>query len=255
MALEGAGAFFGLLDPFRRVYEYLKGVQETREVKRRLSNVLVSLESFEKSGEASRKAGKALREKVKALQPPITLPELIDVMKLSIEYSDNFRTFLSSICEFGKECRDLNSGDFEAFMQKVKARKPDVYDIMNFFGRNYDPERKTLDLTRLPTLIRAYGDKAEWKENKKLSEEVAEGRREVEDLIEKVKVIRTQRIPFKDRALAIAYFHSYQRLGREGKRFVSSKSTLADLKKAAPSWYVELVGMTGLVRKSLPGGV
>ncbi|HEV2225439.1 MAG TPA: hypothetical protein VGR56_01390 [Nitrososphaerales archaeon] len=70
-----------------------------------------------------------------------------------------------------------------------------------------------------------------------------------------MKVIRTQRIPFKDRALAIAYFRSYQRLGREGKRFVTSKCTLADLKKAAPSWYVELVGMTGLVRKSLSAGV
>jgi hypothetical protein len=74
MALEGAGAFFGLLDPFKRVFDYLKGVQETREVRRRLSNVLVSLDTFEKSGKASRKAGKALREKVKALQPPITLP-------------------------------------------------------------------------------------------------------------------------------------------------------------------------------------
>ncbi|HEV2225440.1 MAG TPA: hypothetical protein VGR56_01395 [Nitrososphaerales archaeon] len=136
-------------------------MQETREVRKRLSNVLVSLDNFEKSGEASRKAGKALRDKVKALQTPITLPELIDVMKLSIEYSDNFRAFLSSVCDFGKECRDLNSGDFEACMQKVKARKPDVYDIMNLFGRNYDPDKKTLDLTRLPTLIRAYGHKAE----------------------------------------------------------------------------------------------
>ena len=140
MALEGAGAFFGMLDPLRLVYKYLKGMQETREVKKRLGDILTSLGTFEKSGEASRKAGKALREKVKTLQPPITSPELIDIMKLSIEYSNNFQAFLSSIREFGRECRDLNSGDFEAFMQKVKARKPDVYDIMNFFGRNYNPD-------------------------------------------------------------------------------------------------------------------
>jgi hypothetical protein len=36
---------------------------------------------------------------------------------------------------------------------------------------------------------------------------------------------------------------------------VTSKITLVDLKKAAPSWHAELVGMTGLVRKSLPAGV
>ncbi|MDG6985670.1 MAG: hypothetical protein JRM73_02880 [Nitrososphaerota archaeon] len=255
MAIEGAGAFFGMLDPLRLVYKYLKEVQETREVKKRLGDILKSLDTFEKSGEASKRAGKALREKVKTLRPPITLPELVDIMKLSIEYSNNFQSFLSSIREFGRECRGLNSGDFEAFMQKVKTRKPDVYDIMNFFGRNYSPDKRTLDLTRLPILIRAYGTKADWKESKKLSEQVAEGRREVEDLIEKVKVIRTQRIPFKDRALALAYIRSFQRLGREGGRFVVSKSTLADLKQASPSWYVELVGMTSLVRKSLPRGI
>jgi hypothetical protein len=254
MALEGAGAFFGMLDPLKRVYDYLKGVQETREMRSRLSKVLVSLDTFETSAEASRKAGKALRTKVKGLQVPMTVLDLVDIMKLSIDYYNHFRMFLSSICEFGRECRDLNSGDFEAFMQKVKTRKPDVYDIMNFFGRNYNPEKKTLDLTRLPMLIRTFGSKVEWKESKKLSEEVAGGRKEVEELIEKVKVMRTQRFPFKDRALALAYIRSYQRLSREGKRFVISKNTLTDLKKAAPSWYIELVGMTSLVRKSLSAG-
>src|ERR1700674_1583971 len=112
MALEGAGAFFGMLDPLKRVYDYVKGVQETREVRNRLSKVLVSLDTFGKSAESSRKAGKALREKVDELDPPITLLDLVDVMKLSVEYSNNLRVFLSSICEFGRECRDLNSGDF-----------------------------------------------------------------------------------------------------------------------------------------------
>jgi hypothetical protein len=85
MALEGAGAFFGMLDPLKRVYDYLKGVQETREVKSRLSKILVSMDTFDASAEASRKAGKALRAKVKELEVPITVLDLVEIMRLSID--------------------------------------------------------------------------------------------------------------------------------------------------------------------------
>lgn len=243
-----------MLDPLKRVYDYLKSVKETREVRNQLSEVLQSLDRFADSAESAKKAGMALREKVKGLDPPIALLDVTDLMRLSIEFNDSFRIFLSSICEFGRECHDLFSGDFEAFIQKVKVRKPDVYDVMNFFGRNYDPNRKTLNLTRLPTLIRLYGSKGEWKENKKLSEEVTEGRKEVNDLIEKAKIIKTQRFAFRDRALAISYIRSFQRLAREGKRILATKETTKELKQNAPSWYIELVGIADTVQRALPGG-
>lgn len=60
-----------------------------------------------------------------------------------------------------------------------------------------------------------------------LSEEVAE----VENLIEKVNVVRTRRIPFENRNLAIGYIGRYHRLEREATCFLTSKNTLPDLKK------------------------
>lgn len=252
--MEEAGAFFGMLDPLKRVYDYLKGVRETREVRNQLSDVLQSLNRFADSAQSAKKTGKALREKVKGLDPPIVLMDVTDLMSLSAEFNDGLRIFISSICEFGKECHDLFSGDFDAFLEKVKVRKPDVYDIMNFFGRNYDPNKKTMDLTRLPTLIRLYGSKGEWKENKRLSEEVSEGKKEVDDLMEKMKIIKTQRFAFRDRALAIRYIRSFQRLGREGKRILATKETTKELKQNAPSWYIELVGIADTVKRALPGG-
>lgn len=243
-----------MLDPLKRVYDYLKSIKETREVRSQLRDVLQSLNRFADSAQSAKKAGKALREKVKGLHPPIVLSDVTDLMRMSTEFNDSLRVFLSSICEFGRECHDLLSGDFEAFMQKVMVRKPDVYDIMNFFGRNYDSNKKTMDLTRLPTLIRLYGSKGEWKENKKLSEEVSEGKKEVNDLLEKMKIIKTQRFAFSDRALAIRYIRSFQRLGREGKRILATKETTKELKQNAPSWYIELVGIADTVKRALPGG-
>ena len=96
--------------------------------------------------------------------------------------------------------------------------------------------------------------KGEWKENKKLSEEVSEGKKEVNDLMEKMKIIKTQRFAFRDQALAIHYIRSFQRLGREGKRILATKETTKKLKQNAPSWYIELVGIADTVMKTLPGG-
>jgi hypothetical protein len=255
LALDGAGTFFVLLDPFKQVYDYLKGVKETCEVRQQLESVLHSLDTFAHSAKKSQTSGKAMVAKVDALDPPISAQEAEDLMKSSVEFFDDFRVFLSSICDFGKECNELISGDFEGFMEKVKARKPDVHDIMTFFGRNYDPKTDSLDLTRLPALIRIYGKKGAWKESKELSEMVAEGKKKVNKLLDKAEAIRKQRpVRIMDRKLIIQYFRSFQRLAREGKRLRASNKTLKELRENAPSWYLEFAAITDDVRKALPGG-
>jgi hypothetical protein len=203
LSLDGAGSLFFLADLFKPVISYLKGVKENREVTRQLESVLQSLHVFGESVKASMKSGKEMLARVDKLDPPIDATDIQDLMLLSVTFFEDFRMVLSSICQLGKECRDLNSGEFEGFMQKVKTRKPDVYDIMNFFGKNYDPKTGLLDLTRLPTLFRVYGKVAEWKESKEISKVVAKGGEKVDRLIEKAEAIRKQpRVHVWDRHLS-----------------------------------------------------
>jgi hypothetical protein len=254
MSLSGAGALFGIADPLKRVYDYLKDVKETREVRNQLQTVLQSLSLFASSSTASYDSAKALQNRADSLDPPISLQDVEDLLRLSTAYFVEYRAFLSSFCAFGKECNDLISGDFDVFMQKVRTRKPEIYEIMVFFGKNYDPKTGSLDLTRLPMFMRIYGKKGGWKESEEVSKEVAKGRNSVKSLMEKAKIIRTQRFALTDRALAMQYVHSLQRLGREAKRLRSSKETQKELKTMAPSWYVELTKVIEDVRKTLTGG-
>lgn len=255
MSLEGAGALFGLFDPFKRVYDYVQGVRESREVKKQLDGMLVSLRTFETSALASKESGTAMVDKVLGLDPPITALEMEELMRLSIQFYGHFQIFLCSICQFGQECNDLVSGDFEGFLTKVKNRKPDVHDIITFFGNNYDSKTETLDLTRLPALMRLYGKKGAWKESTEISQAVADGRKKVDKAMDIVERVRKQpKIHIRDRQLIIHYFGAFRRLGREGARFHSNRETLKALKENAPSWYIDFIEITDEVRKGLPGG-
>ena len=194
-------------------------------------------------------------DKAMNLNPPITAPEVEELMRRSIDFFGQFQAFLSTICAFGEECNDLVSGDFEGFMERVKARKPDVHDIITFFGNNYDPSTGTLDLTRLPALLKIYGKEGGWKESKDISEVVADGKKKVDKLVEIFDKVRRQpKVHIRDRQLVVDYFSSFRRLGREGRRLRSNNRTIRQLKENAPSWYIDLIGITEQVRRALPGG-
>jgi hypothetical protein len=255
LSLEGAGALFGLTDLFKRVYDYAKGVHETREVKKQLESMLASLNVFASSAKMAQQTGTTMVDSVVNLDPPITGPEVEDLMRSSIEFFGQFQLFLSSICQFAHECNDLVSKDFEGFMERVRARKPDVHDIITFFGNNYDPRTGTLDLTRLPALMRIWGKKGGWKESKDVSEIVADGKKKVGkamDIFEKVR--KQPKVHVRNRQLIVDYFSSFRRLGREGKRFRSTNEALRALRENAPSWYVDMMGIAEEVRIGLPGG-
>jgi len=66
-AVEG---LFGL--PFRELYDYLKGLKETREVKKQLGNVLQSLDLYKASVKASKESGTVLWAKWDSLNVPIS---------------------------------------------------------------------------------------------------------------------------------------------------------------------------------------
>jgi hypothetical protein len=255
LSLDGAGALFGLTDLFKRVYDYLQGVRETREVRKQLQAMLASLGGFSSLAKQARESGTLMVDKAMNLNPPITALEVENLMRQSIAFFGQFQTFLSTICAFGEECNDLVSGDFEGFMERVKTRKPDVHDIITFFGNNYDPNTGTLDLTRLPALLKIYGKEGGWKESKDISNVVADGKKKVDRLVEVFDKVRKQpRVHIRDRQLVVNYYSSFRRLGREGRRLHSNNRTLKQLKENAPSWYVDLMGISEQVRRALPGG-
>lgn len=253
MTLDWLGGLLGMLDPFTRVSNYLKNVKETHEVKDRLSRVLGSVRLYMQATEASNRSGNALAERLDRLDPPISSRDAVEVLTMSAKFYDDYRAVFRSIRQFGRECRATCSGDLTAFMEKVKANQPDVYDLINFFGRNYDPKTDSLDLTNLPTVLLAWGSKAEWKENDELSETVREGREFMERMIKKAKIIQAQKIVVRDRSPRIQFISSLNAISREAKRFRSTKEAEKQLRNMAPSWFLGVAGIVDDVRKALPG--
>ena len=243
-----------MFDPLTRAYKKLEGVKETREVKRRLGGALISLHLYLESAEASRVSGKALAERLRQLDPPMSSEEALDLMASLSRFFDDYKGVFHSLRMFGKECRSLNSGDLVAFMEKVKRTMPDIYDLMNFFARNYDPRTDTLDLTNLPMVMRAWGPKGMWKENKDLSKAVEEGREFADMVMEKVRKMRGQRIVVRDRRPVLTLVRSLDGLAREAKKLKATAETSRELRKQAPSWFLGVASIVDDVRKALPGG-
>jgi hypothetical protein len=248
------GGVFGLLGPFQKVADYLQGVKEKREVREQLKKALASIHSFMDGVKNSRKAGEALVVKFDALEPLVTVGDVEDLMMLSGAFNDSYETVLNSICDFGKECHDLISGNYEGFMTKVKLRKPEVYDFLNSFGRNYNPKRGTMDLSFLPMLIRIYGPKVGWEEDKEANKAVEEGKKKIEKAMRIAKGMKGRRLPLRNRALIVGYVRSMQRLARAARRLSADAKTTRELRKGAPTWYVELMAFVERAGKELPGG-
>ena len=254
MLLEGAGSLLGLYDVFKRVYEILKTVKEKREVEAQLQNVLWPLKLYQDYTKASENDGTALAGWVDRIDPPISAQDAEDWMRLAAKFCNDFSGVLSSVVMYGRECKRLISGDVEGFMEKLKTLKPVAYDFVNFFGRNYDAKKDTLDLTNLPMLIRLYGAKRGWRESNELSKTVEGGKGRISMAVKKARVIGKQRpLRITNRRVVRDYVRSFQRLGREGKKLTFNKGTEKELSGNAPSWFVELMGVVEDVQKTVPG--
>ncbi len=252
LALQAAGAFFSLLGPFRQVYDFLRGLKEKQEVGARLKHVLQPMDAYADSIRASEASGNDLRATVDSLKPPISVQEAESLTRELMEFCDNFRDVLSSVLTFARECNILIS-DFESFMQKVKTRKPEVYEIMNFFGKHYDPKTHSLDLTNLPTFVRLYGPKIGWKQSDELSKRVAEGGRTVSNAIRIARAISKQRLRIRNRHLVKEFSRSLNKLLKEMTRLKSTKNVARELSRSAPSWILELTEIVEDVQEALPG--
>ena len=251
--MEAVEPFLGLIDPFKRIYDYLKAVQETREVRTQLRNLLRSLDSYAKSAKASRDSGNAMYDVFVALTVPISLKEGEDLIRHVIRFCDDFAGIISSVIMFGRECNYLNSGEVEGFMQNLKSKEPQVHDFLTSFGRYYKSKTDSLDLTNLPMLFRLYAPKVKRKHNDELSKTVARGRDQVGKAMQKGADVMMHGFPrIRDRRLLSQYVRSVNHLGKTMRRVKSSKSVGKELGRNAPPWLTDLVEIVEEVQKSLP---
>jgi hypothetical protein len=254
LAIDWTGVLLGTLGALLdRVWERLNSIKETREVKNRLSMGLDSIKLYKQSYEASRISGKALVDKLESLDPHKISQEAVEVLTMATRFFEDFKGVLLSIRMFGKECRALVSGDLVVLMKEVERRMPDIYEIMNYFGRNYDPETDSLNLENLPMVLKTCGLKGVWKESDELSKEVEKKKEFVDRIQKKMTVIRKQRIVIRDRRPLIEFNHSLEALIREAKRLKVTKETSAELRRQAPPWFLGVADIVDGLGEALRG--
>lgn len=240
--------------PFKEVYEYLKGVKETREVEKQLGRVLQSLTSYKTAMKACEESGASFLAKYNSLKVPITAQDARQLVIGYIRNTNDLSDVLLSIGMFGNECHDLLSSSFAGFMEKVKTRKPIVHDLLTFFGNNYNPNSGVIDITKIHILVRIYGPKIGFKESRQMSKEAAKGRELTTKAIDKTKEILDQpnlpriveRRLIKDLQLAL------QKLAKGLKILHTNKSTDRELWGNAPKWFTEVMDISEQMQKSLP---
>ncbi len=252
MDIQGIGGLFGL--PFKEVYDYLKGVKETRDVEKQLGRVLQSLSLYKAAMKASEESGTAFMAYYNHLKVPISVKDARNLLTGYIKNTNDFADILLSIGMFANECHDLLSNSFAGFMEKVKVRKPVVHDLLAFFGNNYNPKSGVIDLTKLPILVRIYGPEIGFKESKQLSQEVAQGKEMTGKAIDKTKEILDQpSLPrIVERRLMRDLEAALRRLAKNLKTLHTNKLAEKELWRNAPTWFTEVMDISVQVQKSFP---
>lgn len=249
-ALSASWSFLSMLPLLKPVIDYLKDLKETQEVRERLKVVLQSLNLYGGSSKAAKESADALKAKVSSLKTPVTAKDGDLLVVALVKFSDDFSKLLSSVLQFGKECNALLS-DLESFMEKVRKRKPDVYEIMSFFGKHYDPKTDSLELTNLSMFVGVHGKKLGWKKDKELSKEVAEGGELIRMALLKALVMSSKPPRIRNR-LQKEFLRSIQELLEKVAKFKGSESIESELSRNAPPWIVELSTIVKQVQETMP---
>jgi hypothetical protein len=232
------------------VIDYLRGFKDRKEVSERLGNVLQSLEFYANASKAAKESAKVLESKVMNLKTPVTAREGDTLVMALVKFSDDFSELLSSVFQFGKECSDLFS-TFEPFMEDVKKSNKDVYGILDFFGKHYDPATDSFDLSKIPMFVGIHGKKMGWKKSKDLSEEVERGGEIVRMAILKALVMSTRPPRIRDR-LQKEFVRSTTRLSERLAKFKGGENIENVLLPNSPPWLVEFSKILKQAQETMP---
>jgi hypothetical protein len=250
VALSAAVPFLSMLPLLKPLLDYLKGLRETQEVQERLKVVLQSLTRYEESSKSAKKSADVLKARVISLRTPVTAKDGDILVMALVKFCDDFSELLSNVLEFGKECNGLVS-HFESFMEDVRKRRKNAYEIVSFFGKHYDPKTDSLDLNDLPMFVRVYGKKLGWKKNKQLSNEVSEGAEIIRIALLKALVMSGKPPRIRNR-LQKEFLRSLNGLLGKLAKFKGRESIESELSRNAPPWVVELSEIVKQVQDMLP---
>jgi hypothetical protein len=238
-----------MLPLLQQVIDYLMRFKDRKDVKERLRNVLQSLERFAKASKSANESAKDLEVKVMNLKTVKAREGNILVMAL-VRSIDDFTKLLSSVLQFGKESNDLLS-TFESFMEDVRKSDKDVYEIVSFFGKHYDPATDSFDVSKIPMFVGIHGKKLGWKKSKELSETVEHGGEVVRMAILKALVVRGRPPRIRDR-LQKEFLRSTSGLSEKLAKFKGGENIENALLPNAPPWIVELSKIIKQVQETVP---
>ena len=250
--LEVAGSLLGLSDLLERAYNFLKDARESRELNERLRNALrSSLQRYSESIKASMESGKILRTQVATPTVSISAEDIGDLLQSAVNFLKDFEGLLSSVLDFSKQCHILVS-DFPDFMRRVESKKPKVYAILDFFGKHYDPESGSVDITTIPMLFRLYGSKVKKKESAELTKEMAQHRKVVSIAIQKAMLIKRLRLRTRKKYLVKQFQVSLQKMLEAVAKLKTTEDIDSQLSGNAPPWIGDLSEIIEDVRKAMP---
>jgi hypothetical protein len=246
LAFGVAGSFFSLDPTLGRVQEYIKQVEETKEVKARLRIILAPLDGYRAYVKASNESAATLRIKVDGLTLPVKAPDVEDLVRGMMEFMSDYRGVVSGVIGFAKASRTLVE-ELGVFMEKVQRTMPDVAEIIKFFGRHYEPKTGTLDLASFPTFFAAYVVEVEVddldqakKENEELAKTVTEGGKSVDKAMKAAKSIGQQNLRIRDRRLKREFPDAFKRFFKEMGKLKATAEVATELSKSSPPWLLEL---------------
>jgi hypothetical protein len=249
VVLSATSSFLGMLPLMQQVIDYLKRFRDRKDVKERLRNVLQSLERYSKASKAANESAQDLEVKVMRLSTVTATEGNILVMAL-VRFNDDFTELLSSVLQFGKESYVLLS-TFESFMEDVRQNDKDVYEILSFFGKHYDPATDSFDLSKIPMFVGIHGKKMGWRKSKELSETVEHGGEVVRMAILKALVMSGRPPRIRDR-LKKEFLRSTSGLSEKLTKFKGGESIKNALLPTAPTWIVELSKIIKQVQENIP---
>jgi hypothetical protein len=246
LAFGVAGSFFSLDPTLTRVQEYIRQVEEMKEVKARLRIILAPLEGYRASVKASNESAATLRITIDGLSLPVKASEVEDLARGMMKFMADFKGVVSGVIGFAKASRTLVE-ELGTFMEKVQRTMPDVAEVIKFFGRHYEPKTGTLDLASFPTFFAAYvvevkvdGLDQARKENGELTKTVTEGGKSVDKAMKAAKSIGQQNLRIRDRHLKRDFPNTFKGFFKEMGKLKATAEVAAQLSKNSAPWLLEL---------------
>ncbi|MEM2153790.1 MAG: hypothetical protein QXY76_02670 [Nitrososphaeria archaeon] len=183
--------------------QYIKLRSDVRE---KLNNTLTSIPELKKYWAELDKHGQNITQSIRMLQLPPSTDSINKLLLESAQHLETLGSALNSLLIFAKQAKEFSN--YTSYMEDVKKVNKDLYEIINFFARNY--QDNVFDTKELATFLNIYSPKLKMSEKEKLNENISEIFEKIEDLC---SYISSKQISL-NRRTEKAIFKSIKKLNR-----------------------------------------